>query len=77
MDWLEDLRISLLNLNFVMIYVIHKTLVLIKIHLNYLKDNIFECFLKSIIDLKKKERKTKFNSKEWWKILKKKKSLQI
>ena len=50
-----------------MIYVIHKTLVLIKIHLNYLKDNIFECFLRSIIDLKKKEkkeRKTKFNNKE-------------
>ena len=39
-----------------MIYVIHKTLVLIKIHLNYLKDNIFECFLKSIIDLKKKKK---------------------
>ena len=59
MDWLEDLRISLLNLNFVMIYVIHKTLVLIKIHLNYLKDNIFECFLKSIIDLKKKRKENK------------------
>ena len=57
MDWLEDLRISLLNLNFVMIYVIHKTLVLIKTHLNYLKDNIFECFLRSIIDLKKKKKK--------------------
>ena len=57
MDWLEDLRISLLNLNFVMIYVIHKTLVLIKIHLNYLKDNIFECFFRSIIDLKKKKGK--------------------
>ena len=57
MDWLEDLRISLLNLNFVMIYVIHKTLVLIKIHLNYLKDNIFECLFRSIIDLKKKKGK--------------------
>ena len=34
-----------------MIYIIHKMLVLLKNHLNYLKDNIFECFFKSIIDL--------------------------
>ena len=41
-----DLRISLLNFNFAMIYIIHKILVFIKNHLNYLKDNIFECFFK-------------------------------
>ena len=41
MDLLEDLRMSLLNFNFVMIYIIHKILVLFKNHLNYLNDNIF------------------------------------
>ena len=46
MDLLEDLRMSLLNVNFVMIYIIHKILVLIKNNLNYLKDNIFEYFFK-------------------------------
>ena len=43
---LEDLRMSLLNFNFVMIYTIHKILAFLKNHLNYLKDNILECFLK-------------------------------
>ena len=35
-----------------MIYVIHKILVLLKNHLNYLKDNAFKenAFLRSIID---------------------------
>ena len=49
MDSLEDLKISLkilLNSNFVMVYIIHKMLVLLKNHLNYLKDSIFECFFK-------------------------------
>ena len=46
-----DLRISLLNFNFAMIYIIYKFFVLIKNHLNYLDDNIFECFL---LFLKKK-----------------------
>ena len=32
--------------NFVMIHIIHKILALLKNHLNYLKDNIFECFFK-------------------------------
>ena len=41
-----DLRISLLNVNFVMIHIIHKILVLIKNHMNFLKDNIFEFFFK-------------------------------
>ena len=36
--------------NFVMIYIIHRMLVLLKNNLNYLKDSIFECFLRSIID---------------------------
>ena len=42
-----NLRISLLNFNFAMIYIIHKILVLIKNHMNYFKDNIFKCFLKA------------------------------
>ena len=46
MDLLEDLRMSFLNFNFVMIYIIHKTSLLIENHLNYLKDNISEFFLK-------------------------------
>ena len=45
MDLLEDLKISLLNFIFVMIYIIHKILVLLKNHLNYFKD-IFKCFFK-------------------------------
>ena len=45
-----DLRTSLLNLNFIMIHIIRKILVLIKNHMNYLKDNVFDFFLRSIID---------------------------
>ena len=41
-----DLKISLLNFGFVMIYIIHKILLLLKNHMNYLKDNIFKCFFK-------------------------------
>ena len=41
-----DLKISRLNFNFVMIYTIHKMLLLLKNHLNYLKDKIFKCFFK-------------------------------
>ena len=41
-----DLRNSLSNFNFDMIHIIHKMLVLIKNHMNYLKDNIFEFSLK-------------------------------
>ena len=51
MDLSGDLKISVLIFNFVMIYVIHKVLVLLKNHLNYLEDSIFECFLRSMIDL--------------------------
>ena len=46
MSLLEDLKTSLLNFNFVMIYIIHKRLELLKIHLIYLKVTIFECFFK-------------------------------
>ena len=46
MDLLEDLKIVLLNFSFGMIYIIHKMLALLKNHLNYLKDNIFECLFK-------------------------------
>ena len=41
-----DLRISLLNFNFIMIHVIYKILVFTKNHMNYLKNNIFEFFFK-------------------------------
>ena len=37
---------SILNFNFAMIYIIQKILALIKNHLNYLRDNIFEFFFK-------------------------------
>ena len=50
MDLLEDLKMTVLNFNFAMIYIVHKMLVLLKIHLNDLKDHIFECFLRGIID---------------------------
>ena len=35
MDLLEDLKMSVLNSNFVMIYIIHKILLLLKNHLYY------------------------------------------
>ena len=46
MDLIKDLRMSLLNFNSLMIYIIHKILVLCKNDLNYLKDSIFECFFR-------------------------------
>ena len=46
MDLLKDLKMSLSIFSFIMIYAIHNILVLIKNNLNYLKDNIFECFFK-------------------------------
>ena len=44
MDLIEDLKLLHLSFSFAMIYIIHKMLVLLKNHLNYLKDNILECF---------------------------------
>ena len=46
MHLLEDLKMSLWSFNFFMIYIIHKMLLLLKNHLTYLKNCIFECFLK-------------------------------
>ena len=37
---------SLLGFSFVMIYIIHKVIVLLKNYLNYLKDSTFKCFFK-------------------------------
>ena len=54
MDLLEDLKMSLLNFNFVMIYIIHKMLVLFKNYLNYLKDSILEFFFKEYFYFLKK-----------------------
>ena len=42
MDLLEDLKMSLLNFDFVK--------VLLKNHLNHLKNSTFECFLGSVTD---------------------------
>ena len=44
MDLIEDLKMLHLSFSFAMIYIIHKMLVVLKNHLNYLKDNILECF---------------------------------
>ena len=52
-----DLRIYFFHFNFAMIHIIHKILVLIENHMNYLKDNLFEFFLKKydrLLFLKKK-----------------------
>ena len=46
MDLLENLKMQFLNFNFVMIYIIHRILVLLKNNLNYLRESIFECFFK-------------------------------
>ena len=49
MDLLADLKMLLLNFSFVMIYINHEMLVMLKNYLNYFKDDIFECSLRSII----------------------------
>ena len=43
MDLLEDIKMSLLNFNFIVIYIIHEMLLL-------LKNSIFEYVLRTIID---------------------------
>ena len=50
MDLLKHLKMSLSNFSFVMIYIIHKMLVLLKNNLNYLEDSILKCFFKAYID---------------------------
>ena len=42
------LKMLLINFSFAMIYIIHKILVLLKHHLNYLTDNIFGCFFNKV-----------------------------
>ena len=56
MDLLEDLKISILNFNFAIIYKIHKILVLHKNQLNY-------AFIRNIIDFFKKTFTTYNNGK--------------
>ena len=51
MNLFKYLKMSRLNFNFVMIYIIHKMLVLLKNHLNFLKVIFGNAFLRSIIDL--------------------------
>ena len=46
MNLLEDLQMSLLIFNFVIVYLTHKKLVLLENHLSYLKNSIFKCFFK-------------------------------
>ena len=43
---MEDFKMSLLNFNLAMIYIIHKMLVLLKSNLNYHKGSILEWFFK-------------------------------
>ena len=50
MNLLEDLKMSLSNFNFLMIYKIHKMLVLVKNNLNSSKIVFSNAFLRSIID---------------------------
>ena len=45
MDLLEDLKMSLLSFNFVMIYITHKILVFLKN-----KASILQCFFKELMD---------------------------
>ena len=51
MNLFKYLKMSRLNFNFVMIYIIHKMLVLLKNHLDFLKVIFGNAFLRSIIDL--------------------------
>ena len=57
-----DLKILLLHVSFVMIYRILKILVLLRNHMNYLEDNIFECFFKKYNRLLFFVEKTFFNN---------------
>ena len=69
MDLLEDLTMSLLNFNFIMIYIIHKVLLLLINNLNYLKDIIFKWFLKEynipLFFLKKKSFFATYNDRKF------------
>ena len=63
MDLLKDLKMLLLNFSFaVMIYKIHKTLILLKIHLNLLTVVFLNAFLRSTINFYFFSKKKKFFS---------------
>ena len=51
MDILKDLKMSLLNCSFVMIYIVHKMLLLLKNHPKFLNTVFSNAFLRSIIGL--------------------------
>ena len=48
------MKMPILNFNLVMIYIIHKMLVLFKNDLNYLKGSIYKYFFRNIIIFLKK-----------------------
>ena len=50
MNLFKDLKMSLLNFSFVMIYIIREILVLLKNHLDFVKVTFSSAFLRSIID---------------------------
>ena len=66
---LEELKMCLLNFSFVMIYIIHKMLVLLTNHMNFFKDNIFECFFNRLLFFQKKISFTIYNDRKFkaWK----------
>ena len=63
MDLLEDLQMSLLNFNSVMIYIIHKMLVLIKNNLKYLLNAFFRGIIKLIFFITYNNGKLKLKKK--------------
>ena len=63
MALLEYLKMLLLNFDFVMIYIIHKILVLLKNYLNYLKE-YFRMHLKEYNKLLLKKKKQNHNMME-------------
>ena len=46
MNLVEDLKMTLLDFNIVIIYIVDKMVALLKNHLNYLTDCILECCFK-------------------------------
>ena len=54
-DLIEDIKMlqvffTLLDFNFIMVFIIHKISVLLKNHLNYLEDSILKRLLRTIIE---------------------------
>ena len=50
MDLMKDLKLSHLNISLAMIYIIHKMLVLLKNHLNFLQVIFSNAFSRSVMD---------------------------